>query len=103
MAYRTGKSILDNAKQHAPSRYLLRMDFEDFFPSIQTSDLSLYMSDHAHLFIGWSPADVEIFARVVFRNGALTIGAPTSPAISNVLCYELDSRLEALATAESVV
>src|SRR5260221_6222266 len=34
MAYRKGVSILANARIHAPSRYLLRMDFQDFFPSI---------------------------------------------------------------------
>lgn len=103
MAYRAGYSILDNAKKHAPSRYLLRMDFEAFFPSIQTADMSLYMSDHAHLFRGWTPGDVEAFARLVLRNGALTIGAPTSPGVSNALCHELDSRLDALAAAEGVV
>src|SRR5690554_1953604 len=35
MAYRTGLSILDNAKVHAGSGSILKMDFRDFFPSIR--------------------------------------------------------------------
>ena len=33
-AYRKGKSIKDNALQHLKSHYLLKMDFQNFFPSI---------------------------------------------------------------------
>jgi RNA-directed DNA polymerase len=43
-----------------------------------------------------------VFVRLVCRNGALTIGAPTSPAIANAICHELDSDLEAVASAEGV-
>ena len=40
MAYRKDTSILDNAVQHAKHRYLLKMDIQDFFPSIKPSDLT---------------------------------------------------------------
>lgn len=101
-AYRPGKSIFDNALRHASSRYLLRMDFEEFFPSIQVTDLTRYIADHQHLFADWSALDIEVFSKLMFRHGALTIGAPTSPAVSNALCFELDSALDALAASSSV-
>src|SRR5438046_1659914 len=34
-AYRKDLSILDNARPHASSRFLLKMDFKDFFPSLK--------------------------------------------------------------------
>jgi RNA-directed DNA polymerase len=34
MAYRDGLSILQNAEAHAASRFMLKLDFTSFFPSI---------------------------------------------------------------------
>src|SRR6266850_6670962 len=34
-AYRRGQNIADNARQHVHSRFLLKLDFVDFFPSIK--------------------------------------------------------------------
>lgn len=101
-AYRKGKSIFDNATAHAPSRYLLRMDLEDFFPSIRDSDLRAYVTKHPTQFRSWSPADIEHFSSLVFRNHRLTIGAPTSPALSNALCFDLDVALESLGSSNDV-
>lgn len=39
MAYRAGLSIADHARPHAGGRYLLKLDFKDFFPSIKWSAL----------------------------------------------------------------
>lgn len=102
MAYRHSRSIFDNASLHANSRYLLRMDFENFFPSISESDLRTYISERPALFAGWNAVDIEIFCRLVCRDKALTIGAPTSPALSNAVCYEMDSQLHALCVKNGV-
>ena len=92
-AYQKNHSILDNAHVHAPSKFLLRMDCEKFFPSITEADLRLYIQQRPSLFPGWDPFDVDIFSRLVCRNGRLTIGAPTSPGLSNALCFDMDSAL----------
>ena len=102
-AYREGKSIFDNAQTHAASRYLLRMDFQNFFPSITEDDVRTYFSQHSGLFSQWSATDVDCFCGLVCRWRALTIGAPTSPALSNVICHDLDVNLQALAEARGVV
>ncbi len=47
-------------------------------------------------FAGWTSGDFESFCRLVFKEGQLTIGAPTSPAISNALCFDLDVAIGAL-------
>lgn len=101
-AYRETKSTLDNAIVHAPNSFLLRMDFQEFFPSIKSQDIKCYIAARPQFFEKWTTEDIEVFCRLVSRNGALTIGAPTSPALSNALCFDLDTRLEALAKSADV-
>src|SRR5262249_49989605 len=86
MAYRKQISIFDNASLHTDSKYLLRIDFQNFFPSIVESDLKAYIEARPSLFEAWSLFDIEIFCMIVLRSSHLTIGAPTSPALSNILC-----------------
>jgi RNA-directed DNA polymerase len=93
MAYQKKKSIFDNASLHADSRYLLRMDCKDFFPSITDEDLKLLIASRPGTFSGWSPYETDLFCKLVCKNGRLTIGAPTSPALSNAVCYDMDSQL----------
>jgi RNA-directed DNA polymerase len=102
MAYQKGKSILDNAAIHADSRFLLRMDCKNFFPSITETDLRTYIADRGSLFAGWTPFDVDVVCMIVFKGSRLTIGAPTSPAVSNVLCFDMDSALSDLAVKRGV-
>jgi RNA-directed DNA polymerase len=94
-AYRKGRSIFDNAAVHAPNRYLLRMDVTDFFPSIMEADIERYASERPAFFPGWTDADRKAFRQLLCRHHALTIGAPTSPAVSNAICYDLDVHLHA--------
>ncbi len=93
-AYRKGKSIFDNARPHVHSNYLLRLDFINFFPSITALDIKAYAADRGHHFLDWTTGDIEFFCRVVCRRNVLTIGAPTSPGLSNVLCYDLDQEVD---------
>jgi len=101
-AYRKQRSILDNARVHAASKFLLRMDCENFFPSITESDVFFYIEQRPGLFPDWTPFDVEVFSKLICRKGRLTIGAPTSPGLSNVLCYEMDSILADLCVKRGV-
>jgi RNA-directed DNA polymerase len=93
MAYRHGIGVKDNAKIHSDSRYLLRMDFEDFFPSITDKDIRQYIAKLPTFFSGWNDTDIEIFCRFLCRRHVLTIGAPTSPSLSNAICWDLDEQL----------
>jgi RNA-directed DNA polymerase len=101
-AYRKHRSILDNARPHAESGYLLRMDFTNFFPSITQADLAKYIAERPSWFSGWTPSDIDTFCGIVCRKSVLTIGAPTSPALSNALCYDMDSLIAALSIKNDV-
>jgi RNA-directed DNA polymerase len=101
-AYRKGQSIFDNASVHAASRYLLRMDLTNFFPSITQVDLAKYIAESPAWFSDWTPSDIDLFCRLVCRGAVLTIGAPTSPALSNSICYDMDSRLQGVSAKNKV-
>jgi len=92
-AYRVNRSIFDNASVHAGSKYLLRMDCEDFFPSITESDIRLLVESRSAIFSEWDKYDVELFCKLVCRDQRLAIGSPSSPGLSNAICYDMDSQL----------
>ena len=75
------------------------MDFTDFFPSITQVDIARYIAEHSVFFEDWRSADIDVFCGIVCRNSALTIGAPTSPTLSNAVCYEMDTLLQTLSTS----
>jgi retron-type reverse transcriptase len=91
-SYRRGVGISKNAEVHVAQSYLLKMDFENFFPSIRGEDVKrLILSNVARPpFVDLSSEDIEIIVKLVCRNGELTIGAPSSPAISNAILYNFD-------------
>jgi RNA-directed DNA polymerase len=92
-AYRPHGSIKENISPHLMNRYLLKLDFQDFFPSITAGDLRTFLSTGISDRLGWTDADIKVFLSLVCRHERLTIGAPTSPAISNAVCFELDTRV----------
>ncbi len=103
VAYRQGIGIKHNAAHHVKSRYLLRMDLSDFFPSLTSTDIRNYMASHGVMFSEWIDSDKDFFVRIVCRDAKLTIGAPTSPALSNALCFDLDAQLMSVAQREKVI
>jgi RNA-directed DNA polymerase len=104
LAYRTRLSIANNAREHVRSRYLLRMDFQDFFPSITDKDVKMYLENAEFPRLqGWTTEDIDLFATIVCRDGRLTIGAPTSPGLLNAVCFNVDHQLESAARGREVV
>lgn len=103
-AYRSGMSIRDNAGPHAGSGPILKMDFVDFFPSIRSDDWIAYCEKKGLL----SEEDRVITARVFFRRKKnehvhkLSIGAPSSPALCNILLYEFDEVITAAAAQRGI-
>lgn len=105
MAYRKHTSILDNAAKHAKHRYLLKMDIQDFFPSIKPSDFE----KHCAIFLpNLSTADERLLRQVLFRRNKktdeleLSIGAPSSPLISNSIFFPLDEKIDAFCVENNV-
>lgn len=88
-AYKKGASIRANAEAHRNSFFTLHMDFKDFFPSFSSENVQKFLSDRTKL----SEEDIAFCAAIVCRHGRITIGAPSSPPVTNALMYSFDSRV----------
>jgi RNA-directed DNA polymerase len=87
-----GRSVVDNARPHVGMAVVINLDLADFFTSISEQRVvDLFQA------LGWDLEAAKILARICTSDGRLPQGAPTSPALSNLVCRKLDARLEALA------
>jgi len=92
-AYCSGKSIFDNADYHKKSNYILKLDFQSFFNSLLVKDWDAYIRKNR---ISLSQEDQFVIRKLLFygdgsRNPRfLSVGAPSSPLVSNLLMYDFD-------------
>ena len=92
IAYRPGKSIKEHAEPHAPNKYLMKLDFKDFFPSLTAERINKVLSRVKN----YSEAEFFIVSQVLCkkrndgRGLALSVGAPSSPSVSNFVMFEFD-------------
>ena len=109
-----GGNILGNAKVHVGKKYIKKFDLKDFFESIDVRRVYGLFKE-----IGYSPAvsyDLASLCTIKISNEkystmhqykkrwfshlntvpypVLAQGAPTSPALSNLICRQLDARME---------
>ena len=103
MAFVKKKSILTNAETHHKSKYFIRIDFKDFFNSIKLEDLILAIKNTKtnHLFDAQSADNINFIRKICFdAQGRLPIGYISSPAISNAVMHEFDTKLYAAVSQE---
>ena len=62
-AYRKDLSIADNARPHARGRFLLKMDFKDFFPSLKASNFRVFLKKNKANF---DTEEIEALCRILF-------------------------------------
>lgn len=104
--FRAGRSIVTNALPHVGAETVVNLDLQDFFPSVGYRRVkglfrALGYSEAAATIFGLlctqpSTDEVELDGRRYFVAGGerhLPQGAPTSPAVTNILCRRLDRRL----------
>lgn len=108
--FRHERNILSNAAPHANRGLVINLDLKDFFPSVSYPRVwGIFRS------LGYSPSVSTIFALLcsepdieeVELDGTkwyiatserhLPQGAPTSPALTNILCRRFDARLTGVA------
>ena len=98
-AYKDGASIKKNADAHKNNNYLTKLDFKDFFPSITSNDLVKHISKYLGNSLGTQ--DIQDIARVscIRLQGrsdlCLSVGAPSSPVLSNTILYNFDTEVSA--------
>ncbi|MCD9536006.1 RNA-directed DNA polymerase [Photobacterium carnosum] len=96
-AYNKGCSIKKHAEQHRKAKYLLRLDFKNFFESITEIDINCFVNNKfIDIFDDWSEEDTKLLIDLTTFKGGLTIGSITSPLLSNAICYQLDIALFSL-------
>lgn len=89
-----GRCHVDNAKQHAAAPYVLCFDFNSFFPSVSSSRINRMLVEE----LGCSPPVAGLITKLTTYNYKLPTGSPTSPVLTNILCFRLDRRLSSLAS-----
>jgi RNA-directed DNA polymerase len=103
-AYVKGRSIGTNAAVHRNSKYISRLDLENFFPSLKSGDVESLLKRSPALMgdLALNEEDIHLISSLTCRFGRLTIGAPSSPTVSNKLVYDLDTRLAEIAAEYKV-
>lgn len=86
------ESIASNALPHVGKAVVVKLDIRDFFDSIDAKKVYKYF-----MAIGWDKPTAELLTRLCTWKGSLPQGAPTSPRLSNLLLYKIDTRLTAYA------
>lgn len=93
-SYKKNVSILNLANEHKKNRFLLRIDFKNFFPSIKGENIRLFLNQNQkNLDYKLSELDITLINLLVCKKGKLTIGAPSSPPISNAILYDFDKEV----------
>jgi RNA-directed DNA polymerase len=106
-AYKVGASIRANADRHRNNQYFTKLDFKNFFPSITENDVVLHLSKH--LSDELDEADIRSVARLscikleADHERCLSIGAPSSPLLSNSIMYEFDCEVLRWCERNSIV
>ncbi|MBB3225391.1 reverse transcriptase family protein [Pseudoduganella umbonata] len=108
--FRAGRSIVTNAGPHVGRAVVINVDLKDFFPSIGMQRVAGVFRQ-----LGYSKQIATILALLCTESATeqvsidgetfhvahgprvLPQGAPTSPALTNILCRRLDARLEGAA------
>lgn len=103
-AYKAGSSILDNANRHKEAKFITKLDFLNFFPSIDAAAIAHHLRSFLPDMVD---SDVSfILSACLWRHDgphSLCIGAPSSPLLSNSVMFEFDSRIDAYAKIHGAV
>ncbi|WP_311752261.1 reverse transcriptase family protein [Proteus columbae] len=84
-SYLQGKSHIDNAKMHIGCKQMLKLDLVNFFGHITISQIEKVFIEY-----GYTKDLSNKLAKICTYYDHLPQGAPTSPALSNIIFYELD-------------
>jgi len=93
-----GGSIMNNARTHVKTKYILNIDIAKFYDSINFGRVrGLFLKSP----FNFNNEVATTIAQICCNVNALPQGAPTSPIISNMICSRLDSTLQPLAKVHS--
>ncbi len=97
-AFMPGSSVVANARRHAGQSLVATIDLEDFFEATPYHRVRQFFLQQ-----GWGGQALSTLVRLCTYRGSLPQGAPTSPALSNLVNFELDDALSMLARRAGAV
>ncbi|MCB1342181.1 MAG: retron St85 family RNA-directed DNA polymerase [Pseudooceanicola sp.] len=89
-----GRSAVQNAEYHLGAKHVLNVDIRQFFPSIKLDQVRTIFRS-----LGYQDDVANMLSELCCLDGHVPQGAPTSPAIANLVLRELDIELSNLADA----
>lgn len=93
-----GRDYVSNATCHVGKKHVLNVDIREFFPSISRKRV-----DYMYRTLGYSHEASKLLSGLCTLHGCAPMGAPTSPAIGNIILRELDEKLHDLAREQGMV
>lgn len=110
VGFRKNTSVIDGAKAHLDSNVLLTLDLKDFFNNVEDYKIKAVSRDFTAALDSLDKIEKEefepvmnFFINLVSGPKGLSQGAPTSPAISNLVAKHLDKDLYELAQQENLI
>lgn len=96
-AYRKGCSLAHNAAPHIGKKCLVKLDISHFFESISYGRVYGIFRD-----IGYSKAVSTLLGKLCTLRGHLPQGAPTSPALANIVLSSFDETVLSYCTERGI-
>jgi RNA-directed DNA polymerase len=88
------RSVVSNARVHLGAKFVLNIDLQDFFPSINFGRVrGMFIAKPYSI----TTDAATVLAQICCCNNSVPQGAPTSPIITNMVCARLDAELQRLA------
>lgn len=90
-AYKPGSSVQKNARPHIGKKKILKLDIEGFFDHILYSHVKDIVFNEEK----YSDSVRILLTILCYHNDSLPQGAPTSPAVTNIIMYDFDETVGA--------
>lgn len=97
---KTRRNILQNAKSHLGNKFMLKVDFKDFFHQIKSAKILNLLQNPPFRF---NKKAANILTRIFTYKKRLPMGAPSSPALSNLALIGFDNELYNWAKTKNIV
>ena len=97
-AYKVGSSVQKNARPHVGKKKVLKLDIEGFFDHIWYSQVKDKVFNQEK----YSEPIRVLLTMLCYYKDSLPQGAPTSPAITNIIMYDFDETVGAFCNEKSI-
>ncbi len=92
------RSPRTNAYVHIQKKLIIKTDIQDFFPSLTYEKVATTLRRLIGQLkdVKYADSDIDLLTKVLCLKGVLPQGAPTSPAMANLICADFDIELNNL-------